>query len=128
LNPLTASSFHRGTAGDCGWNGAPSAIYELRNEQTLDQVLALAGGVLVSGELRNIKVARIEAHQRKVMLNVNLPQNGDLHAVETAFKSLVIKDGDDITVSPFFPTATRPSTFKDTYSGPASIHIRMESK
>jgi len=26
------------------------------------------------------KVARIEAHQRKVMLNVNLPQNGDLQA------------------------------------------------
>ncbi|MCU1308050.1 MAG: polysaccharide export protein, partial [Acidobacteriaceae bacterium] len=79
------------------------AIYELSREQTLDQVLALAGGVRVSGELRNIKVARIEAHQRKVMLNVNLPQNGDVQAVEMAFKNLAIEDGDDITISPILP-------------------------
>ncbi|MCU1284836.1 MAG: polysaccharide export protein [Acidobacteriales bacterium] len=79
------------------------AIYELRNEQSLDQVLGLAGGVLVTGDLRNIKVARIEAHERKVMLNVNLPRNGNVNAVESSFKNLTIKDGDDITISPILP-------------------------
>jgi protein involved in polysaccharide export with SLBB domain len=79
------------------------AIYELRQEQTLDQVLGLAGGVLVTGELRNIKVARIEAHQRKVMLNVNLPQDGDVNKMESSFKNLAIKDGDDIAISPILP-------------------------
>src|SRR5205085_1148330 len=52
------------------------AIYELRNEQSLDQALDLAGGVLVSGALGNVKVERIQAHERKVMLSVNLPQGG----------------------------------------------------
>jgi protein involved in polysaccharide export with SLBB domain len=48
------------------------AIYELRHEQTLDQVLDLAGGVPVTGELSRIKVERIQAHERKEMLSINL--------------------------------------------------------
>lgn len=77
------------------------AIYELRNEQTLDQVLDLAGGVPVSGALNNIKLERIEAHQRKQMLSLNLPA-GD-SAAEDAFRRVQVKDGDTITVSPILP-------------------------
>src|SRR5713226_4092044 len=32
------------------------AIYELHSEETLDQILDLAGGVPVSGQLNNVKV------------------------------------------------------------------------
>jgi protein involved in polysaccharide export with SLBB domain len=79
------------------------AIYELRNEQTLDQALDLAGGVLVSGELGRIKVERIQAHERKVMLSVNLPDGGGSSAIENAFKSFAIQDGDIVTISPILP-------------------------
>jgi protein involved in polysaccharide export with SLBB domain len=79
------------------------AIYELHHEQTLDQVLDLAGGVPVSGQLSNLKLERIEAHQRKEMLSVNLPQDGDAQAAEDAFKRVAIKDGDSITVAPILP-------------------------
>jgi protein involved in polysaccharide export with SLBB domain len=79
------------------------AIYELNSEQTLDQALELAGGVLVSGELGKIKVERIQAHERKVMLSVNLPNTSDGAALETAFKNIAIKDGDIITISPILP-------------------------
>ena len=48
------------------------AIYELRNEQTLDQVLDLAGGVPVTGELTRIRVERVQAHERKEMMSVNV--------------------------------------------------------
>jgi protein involved in polysaccharide export with SLBB domain len=75
------------------------AIYELHNEQTLDQVLDLAGGVPVSGSLNSIKLERIEAHQRREMLSLNLPASGD-SADEDAFKRVQVKDGDAITVSP----------------------------
>lgn len=78
------------------------AIYELRNEETLDQVLDLAGGIPVSGELNNIKLERIQAHQRKEMLSLNLPAGGD-SAAEDAFKRVAVKDGDTITVSPILP-------------------------
>ncbi len=79
------------------------AIYELRNEQTLDQVLDLAGGVQVSGALGNIKVERIQAHERKIMLSVNLPNGNDTSAIEDAFKKFPIKDGDRITITPILP-------------------------
>ncbi len=79
------------------------AIYELRDEQTLDQVLDLAGGVPVTGELNNVKVERIEAHQSKEMLNVNLPQTGGPSAAADAFKRVQVKDGDTVTVSPILP-------------------------
>lgn len=79
------------------------AIYELRSEETLDQVLDLAGGVLVSGELGGIKVERIQAHERKVMLSVSLPPSSEPDPPEDAFKSFVVKDGDIVTVSPILP-------------------------
>lgn len=77
------------------------AIYELHNEQTLDQVLDLAGGVPVSGALSTIKVERIVAHQRKEMLSLNLPANDP--PSDGAFKRVEIKDGDTVNVSPILP-------------------------
>lgn len=81
-------------------------IYELRKETTLDQVLELAGGVPVSGELTNLKLERIEAHQRHEMLSVNLPPD-DPPTSEEAFKRVQIKDGDAITVAPILPYSDR---------------------
>lgn len=78
------------------------AIYELRSEKTLDQVLDLAGGIPVTGELDNVKVERITAHERKEMLNINLPQAGD-DTVRQAFKRVEIEDGDTVTVAPILP-------------------------
>ena len=81
-------------------------IYELRHEVSLDQVLELAGGVPVSGELTNLKLERIEAHQRKEMLSVNLPPD-DPPTSEEAFKRVEIKDGDAITIAPILPYSNR---------------------
>src|SRR4029079_16436509 len=53
------------------------AIYELKQETDLPQVLALAGGVLATGSLRESRVERVEAHERKVMLSLKLPQLKD---------------------------------------------------
>lgn len=78
------------------------AIYELNKEHTLDQVLALAGGVPVTGELKNVKVERVEAHARKEMLSVNLPDSGPA-AAQDAFKRIEISDGDTVTVAPILP-------------------------
>jgi len=78
------------------------AIYELNNEETLNQILDLAGGIPVTGDLDNIKLERVVAHERKEMLNLNLSSPGD-PVTEDAFKRVQIKDGDTITVSPILP-------------------------
>jgi protein involved in polysaccharide export with SLBB domain len=77
------------------------AIYELNGEQSLDQVLELAGGVLTSANLKQINVARIEAHQSRSMFNLQLPDNqAELHDKLAGFK---IRDGDDLIISQILP-------------------------
>jgi protein involved in polysaccharide export with SLBB domain len=88
------------------------AIYELHNEQTLDQVLQLAGGVPVTGELSRIKVERVQAHERKEMLSVNVSMGGGTDgrasaASEEAFSRFRIQDGDIVTVASILPYSNR---------------------
>src|SRR6476646_229393 len=82
------------------------AIYELRREQMLDQVLDLAGGVPVTGELTRIRVERVQAHERKEMMNVNVG-TGSVQAADDAFKRFHIQDGDVVTVLPILPYSNR---------------------
>src|SRR5579859_5771995 len=82
------------------------AIYELRKEQTLDQVLDLAGGVPVTGELTRIRVERVQAHERKEMMSVNVG-TGTVQAADDAFKRFHIQDGDVVTVLPILPYSNR---------------------
>ncbi len=83
------------------------AIYELRKEQTLDQVLDLAGGVPVTGELSRISVERVEAHERKEMISVNLAGGAGIQAADDAFRRFRIQDGDVVTVLPILPYSNR---------------------
>ncbi len=83
------------------------AIYELRREQTLDQVLELAGGVPVTGELSRIKVERTVAHERKEMLSVNVGGETNVSASQEAFTRFHVQDGDVITVAPILSYSNR---------------------
>jgi protein involved in polysaccharide export with SLBB domain len=83
------------------------AIYELRKEQTLDQVLDLAGGVPVTGELSRIRVERVQAHERKEMMSVNVSGGAGIQAADDAFKRFRIQDGDIVTVLPILPYSNR---------------------
>jgi protein involved in polysaccharide export with SLBB domain len=83
------------------------AIYELRKEQTLDQILELAGGVPVTGELSRIRVERVQAHERKEMMSVNVSGGAGIQAADDAFKRFRIQDGDIVTVLPILPYSNR---------------------
>ena len=77
------------------------AIYELKGEQSLNEVLDLAGGLLVSASLKQINIERIDAHQRRTMLSVNLPDDKDGIAKKLA--ACRVQDGDRVLVSPIMP-------------------------
>ena len=83
------------------------AIYELRKEQTLDQILELAGGVPVTGELSRIRVERVQAHEGKEMMSVNVAGGAGIQAADDAFKRFRIQDGDIVTVLPILPYSNR---------------------
>jgi protein involved in polysaccharide export with SLBB domain len=79
------------------------AIYELKGPTELPEVLDLAGGVLVSATLGQVNVERIEAHERRVMLSVQLPASGDKAVVQQALGSFRVQDGDRVLISPILP-------------------------
>ena len=81
------------------------AIYELTRENDLAEVIQLAGGVLVSATLRHVIVERIEAHQRRVTMSLDLPDADyrDNTALQKALGSFAVQDGDRVTISPILP-------------------------
>jgi protein involved in polysaccharide export with SLBB domain len=83
------------------------AIYELAGEKTLAEVLELAGGVLPSGTLRHVDVERVQAHESRTMLAVNIPDNNNESSVTEALEKFPIADGDKIKISPIVPFADK---------------------
>ena len=83
------------------------AIYELSNETKLSEVLALAGGVLVSAEMRDIKIERIQAHEKRVTLSVSAPEGSGPVTYWKAVEAFVVQDGDHVMVDPILPYSER---------------------
>ena len=77
------------------------AIYELNGETSLNQVLNLAGGVLVSASLHQINVGRIIANQRRTMFSLQLPDNAEEEKQKLA--DFYMQDGDDVVISQILP-------------------------
>ncbi|MGD9159297.1 MAG: SLBB domain-containing protein [Desulfobacteraceae bacterium] len=73
------------------------AIYEMKDEQTLDEIIDLAGGVLPTSHLQNVIIERIIGHKRRVVASFDLdPSNENtVSNLKTA-----IKDGDLIKIYP----------------------------
>ncbi|MGH9512045.1 MAG: SLBB domain-containing protein [Terriglobales bacterium] len=83
------------------------AIYELADEDNLAEVLELAGGVLPSGTLRHIDVERVEAHQSRTMLALDVPETNNEQSVTKALEGFKIQDGDKIKISPIVAFADK---------------------
>ncbi len=79
------------------------AIYELKSETDLSQVLDLAGGVLATGSLREVRVERVEAHEQKEMLSLKLPDPKDKVALQNALAAFRPQDGDRVIIGAIAP-------------------------
>lgn len=69
------------------------AIYELRNEKNLSDVLALAGGLLPTAAVRHIEVQRLVAHEKQTMLSLDIPDGGDATEITKRLESFDIQTG-----------------------------------
>jgi protein involved in polysaccharide export with SLBB domain len=79
------------------------ALYELNGEKSLADVLELAGGILPTATLRHIEVQRIEAHEKRTMLTLDLSPTGDPDADKKQMDSFTVHDGDEVHVFPIAP-------------------------
>jgi protein involved in polysaccharide export with SLBB domain len=83
------------------------AIYELNGEKGLAEVLELAGGVLPSGTLRHVDVERVESHQGRTMLRLDIPETDNDASVNKALEDFTVQDGDKIKITPILPYADK---------------------
>ncbi len=79
------------------------AIYELKDEKSLADALALAGGLLPSATLRHIEVQRTVAHEKQTMLSLDVPPEEQPAEATKRLESFQIQDGDKIRVFPIAP-------------------------
>jgi polysaccharide export outer membrane protein len=79
------------------------AVYELRDEKTLTDVLDLAGGILPIATLRHIEVERTVAHDKRTMLSLEIPEADGEAEVANKLNSLEVQDGDRVRIFPIAP-------------------------
>ncbi len=76
------------------------AIYELNGEKSVADVLDLAGGILPAAALRHVEVQRLQAHEKRIMLSLDLtPDN----SAPSQLSTTKIQDGDEIHIFPIAP-------------------------
>jgi len=77
-------------------------IYELRDEDTLDQALTMAGGVPVGGTLSEIVIDRVEPHTSRRTVTFQIQEKDNASAAKQ-LRGFPIQDGDRVTVSSILP-------------------------
>ncbi len=83
------------------------ASYELRDEKSLEEVLDLAGGILPAAALRHIEVQRLDAHEKRTMLSLEIGEASDKESLSAAFEKFSVQDGDEIHIFPIAPYNSR---------------------
>jgi protein involved in polysaccharide export with SLBB domain len=83
------------------------AIYELKDETKLSEVLNDAGGVLASASLAHITVERIGVQGHRTTLNLDLPERGTAESSRKLMDAFSVQDGDRISVAPILPYSER---------------------
>jgi protein involved in polysaccharide export with SLBB domain len=79
------------------------AIYELKDETKLSDVLNDAGGVLASAALTRITIERIEPQGHRTTLNLNLSEGSTAESFRKELDAFAVQDGDWVTVAPILP-------------------------
>jgi protein involved in polysaccharide export with SLBB domain len=79
------------------------AIYELKNEKRLSEVLDDAGGLLVAAAVTRTRIERIDRQGHRVTLSLNLPEESTKEALQVKIDEFEVQDGDRVTVDPILP-------------------------
>lgn len=81
-------------------NVKKAAIYELKGEQTLKDLLKLAGGINPTGYLQRIQITRIAAHEKRLVNDFGLDPNSAGKTIDELTGSIRIQDLDLVKIFP----------------------------
>ncbi len=75
------------------------AIYEMKGDETIAEIIELAGGILPTGELQNVVIERIEGQRRRVIKSFSLDPS---HADTDKNLKMHLQDFDLIKIYPVY--------------------------
>jgi protein involved in polysaccharide export with SLBB domain len=75
-------------------------IYEIKDEKNLKDLVALAGGVTSSGYLHRLQIARIVAHEKKIVTDLSIDPKIDGKSLDDIAAGLPIQDMDLVKIFP----------------------------
>jgi protein involved in polysaccharide export with SLBB domain len=104
------------------------AIYELKDEARLSDVLNDAGGVLVSASLTHITIERVVAQGHRTTLNLDLPEGSTAESSRKLMDAFSIQDGDRISIAPILPYSERAIYVEGHVIRPGKFPYRDDMK
>lgn len=93
-----------GPVAGIGGNVRRPAIYELKGEKTLKDLLALADGINSTGYLQRVQIARVAAHDKKLVTDINLDPKNSGTVMDAQTGSILLQDMDMVKVYPIDST------------------------
>jgi protein involved in polysaccharide export with SLBB domain len=100
------------------------AIYELKGNANLSEVLDDAGGATVAAALSHITIERIKPNQQRETLSLDLPSTDAGKSSLQAITSFSIKDGDRVHVAPILPYSERVIYVEGHVARPGRLSYR----
>jgi len=75
------------------------AIYELKNEKNLQELLQLADGINPGSFLQRVQVSRIKAHDKKIVTDVSLDPGASGKSLDELTAAIPVSDMDMVRIS-----------------------------
>lgn len=91
------------------------AIFELKNERTIGEVLQLAGGVSAWALVKRIVIERIDAERKRTVVEVSLEGSG---------RDAVVREADIVRVQPIAPKFENTVTLRGNVANPGRFRWR----
>jgi len=100
------------------------AIYELRTEKNLAEVLEDAGGLTVAAAMTHIAVERVVANQSREEISINADVNEKPAATREKLAGFEVKDGDRVHIATVLPVNDRVVYVQGHVARPGRIAYR----
>lgn len=102
------------------------AIYELRNEKSVDDVLDDAGGLTVAASLTHITISRIVANQHREEISATEGATADTATLKAQLSAVSVQDGDRVNVATVLPYSQRVIYLQGHVARPGKIAYRND--
>jgi protein involved in polysaccharide export with SLBB domain len=76
------------------------AIYELKGEKNLYDLIDLAEGLLPTGYLQRVQISRVEAHEKKLVADFNIDPKAEGKTLDQIMERIKIQDMDIVKIFP----------------------------